>query len=231
MEEKEFINEIEKFHKERISKLKDNETPKSFREGGKIVIHLIPLDSFRNPKDYDLSIFAKEINTFLLPMLVENKEHSQEYNYDGVLDFISGTDDKCLSYVQLYRTGMIEAVEGLFLRPEIVNIDIYQIEQEIILRTEDYISLQKAIGIEPSLIYYLALLGVKGHTMEVNSIDTQALNVHPFDRDDLILPRITIGNFNINAKEILRLSFYRIWNACGYPRSFQYNEKGEFIAK
>lgn len=231
MVEKDIFNEIEVFHGQRIAKLKNNETPKPFSEGGKTVLHLIPLDSFSDPKNYDISAFQKQIDTLLKPMFVKNMAHTQDYNFDGLIDFIQGADGNCLSYVQLYRDGIVEAVEGFCFGSERKDIPIYSLEQEIILNTEYYLSLQKEMGIEPPVICYLALLGVEGHSIAVKSIDTHFLNIHPFDREDLILPKIVIEKFEINEAEMFRVSFDRIWNACGYPRSLQYNENGDFKAK
>ena len=231
MEERKILEEIRLYHEERIKRLKNNETPKRFYEGGKIVLHLIPIDSFRNPIDYELSVYQEQQDTLLKPMLTEKIGYSQIYNFDGVLVFSLASDQTCLSYVQLYTNGMIEAVEGFYLTREEKEIPIYSIEQEIILKTACYLSLQQQMGIEPPVVCYLALLGVREYWIMDRSIDTHFLDIHSFDRDDLILPVLKIDKFDIDTTKLLKINFDRIWNACGYPGSFQYDEKGEFKAK
>ncbi|MBU7009184.1 MAG: hypothetical protein HXS46_00730 [Theionarchaea archaeon] len=51
--------------------------------------------------------------------------------------------------------------------------------------------------------------------------------VHTIDRDVLALPEIMIENYDIIARDILKPCFDSIWNACGFPRSLNYNEAGE----
>lgn len=231
MEEKEIFKEIEEFHQERIKKLKNNETPKPCREGGKIVLHLIPLDSFRTFEDYDIFTFEEKSRVLLKPFFEEKEAFSQTYNFEGLLNFLLAGDKTCLSYVQLYRNGIIEAVEGVYFARERKDIPIYKIEQEIILKTDNYLLFQNEIGIKLPIVCYLALLGVKGYKIPSDSIRNDFLDIHPFDIENLHLPKIVIDKFEVDTKKMFKISFDRIWNACGYPRSFQYDDKGEFKAK
>lgn len=231
MEEKEIFKEIEEFHQERIKKLKNNETPKPCREGGKIVLHLIPLDSFRTFEDYDIFTFEEKSRVFLKPFFEEGEEFSQTYNVEGLLNFLLAGDETCLSYVQLYRNGIIEAVEGFYFAREEKDIPIYKIEREIMFKTDNCLLFQEEIGIKLPIVCYLALLGVKGYEIPSDSIRNDFLDIHPFDVEDLHLPKIIIDEPGVDTKKMFKISFDRIWNACGYPRSFQYNKNGEFTQK
>lgn len=231
-EEKEIFKEIEEFHQERIVKLKNNETPKPFREGGKIVLHLIPKDSFReDPTYYDIFTFEDKSRVLLKPFFEEKEAFSQTYNFEGLLNFLLAEDKTSLSYVQLYRNGIIEAVEGVYFAREKKDIPIYKIEQEIMLKTDIYLSFQNEIGIKLPIVCYLALLGAKGYKIPSDSIRNDFLDIHPFDVEDLHLPKIIIDKPGVDTKKMFKISFDRIWNTCGYPRSFQYNENGEFTLK
>ena len=48
-------------------------------------------------------------------------------------------------------------------------------------------------------------------------------------RDILLLPEIVIEDYEVSAKDILRPCFDSIWNACGFPRSLNYNDAGEWV--
>jgi len=235
MGNKEIMDKIEEFHKNRIVELKSNKTPKPFREGGKTVLHLIPMESFSNGKQYDLHAFQEKSIIYLKPFYTKRDTFNQEFEYGGLLNFILADDNTCLSYLKLYREGFIEAVEGFYLTLEEKNIPIYSMEQEVLLRTANYLEFLEAMTVKPPVECYLAFLGVKGYSIEINSnIDTQAMDIHPFDMEDIILPRIEIDDFDTSMPkmaELFRTSFDRVWNACGYPRSFQYDEKEEFQAK
>ena len=232
MEEREIFKEIKEFHQERVKKVKNNETPKPCREGGKIVLHLIPKDSFReDPTYYDIFTFEEKSRGLLKPILEEGEEFNQTYNFEGLLNFLLAKDNTCLSYVQLYRNGIIEAVEGFYFTREQKDFSIYKIEQEIMLKTDDYLLFQTEIGIKLPIVCYLSLLGVKGYKIPSDSIRNDFLDIHPFDVEDLHLPKIVIDKFEVDTKKMFKISFDRIWNACGYPRSFQYNKNGEFTLK
>ena len=42
------------------------------------------------------------------------------------------------------------------------------------------------------------------------------------------IDRLTIEDYGIAATEMMRPVFDAVWNACGYAKSFNYNEKGEW---
>ena len=228
-EGKEILKKIDDFREERLIKLRKNETPKPFHEGGKIVIHLLPFESFPSEKHYDLSVFKGQYQV-IKPMRFH--AYDQEFNFDGLLHFCVGADRKCLDYVQVYTDGKIEVVDGYYLSyNDRKELPIFSIEEDIIKSTKECLLFQEKLGIYPPLIFYLALLGAKGFSIRYGKIDDFFDNIHPIDREDLILPRIFIHNFDVNLENILKTSFDRIWNACGYPRSYHYNEKGEWIKK
>lgn len=222
--EKEIFQEIDNFHEERIKRLIKNETPLPFREGGKIVFHMIPFESFYSPKHYDLSAYKDKSQ--ILKVLRGVQEYTQTYNFDGLLYSIIGRGDKCFGYVQVYTSGLIEAVNGYYLTIEKKILYMLDIEKEIISNTGEYLLFQKELGINPPIIFYLTLLGTKGFSMPHDRIDPFT-TTHPIDREDLGLPKIIIEKFDIAPEEILKINFDRIWNACGYPGSEYYDKNGK----
>ena len=71
----------------------------------------------------------------------------------------------------------------------------------------------------------LSILNVKGFRMGVSSIyDVGNL----IDRDHLILPDKLAESPELDAASFLRPCFDQIWNACGYDRSLNYDEKGNW---
>ncbi len=225
MEEKEILEKVEEFHSERIEKLKNNETPLPSFESGKIVMHLIPFETFASPKHCDLSGYKGQILD-LKPL----KFHSldQMYDFDGMLHFELGKDEKCLAYVQAYFNGIMEAVDCHYLGFEHKELFIFEVEEIIISKTKEYIAFQKKLGIEPPIVFYLGMLGVKDFSIKYGHVDEHFDNIHPIDRNDLILPKVTIESFDASIEDLLKINFYRIWSACGYPRSFHYSANGEW---
>ncbi len=50
----------------------------------------------------------------------------------------------------------------------------------------------------------------------------------PIDRDHLIFPDRLAESLDFDAASFLRPCFDQIWNACGYDRSLNYDEKGSW---
>jgi len=229
MNEKNIVEKIECYQKERIENIKNNETTKPLIEGGKIIIHLIPFESVVDPKHYDFSSYNGQ-TLVLKPMRFNSLD--QEYNFDGLLHFEIGSEKKCLAYVQAYVDGKIEAVDCYYLGVERKKeLFIFDIENRLVSATEEYLKFQKDLGVELPIAFRLSMVGTKDFMIKYGNIDDYFHNIHPIHREDLILPTIIIENFDIPVERLLKISFDRVWNACGYPRSFHYDAKGKWIKK
>jgi hypothetical protein len=82
------------------------------------------------------------------------------------------------------------------------------------------------LGVEPPIFIFLTLIGVKGYSMSFNRDGRD--EVHKIDRDILLLPEAIIEGYDFVAEDVLRLCFDSIWNACGLPRSLNYDEDGNW---
>jgi hypothetical protein len=51
---------------------------------------------------------------------------------------------------------------------------------------------------------------------------------HEVDRDYLLIPEILVESYDTPASEILRPAFDAVWQACGFPRSLNYDEQGNW---
>lgn len=107
--------QISKFKIERTAQLISDNLPIPFYEGGKIVLHLIPLESFSLNYNIDLTPIIN-CPAKLKPIYSSGWNH--RINLEGVLSYSGGRNEQSHSYIQLYRNGIIEAVEGLMLSTE-----------------------------------------------------------------------------------------------------------------
>ena len=214
---------IRDFRLDRIAKISANETPVPFYENAKIVLHLIPIISFNPAQNYDISEIASHPEK-MSP--IYSGGWNNRYNLDGFLTYSEDQAGKTYSYVQLFRNGIIEAVEGLLLEPMEGKLIIHSIayEEKLIKSLSDYLSLLKTLNVELPLFVFLTLLGVEGYSMSVRQSRT-------IDRDILQLPEVIVENYDDSADKILRPCFDAIWNACGYPRDLYYNDAGEWAPK
>jgi len=221
------VDRIREFRENRISKIFANETPVPFYDNAKIILHLVPLISFNPAQSYDINKIAFE-SSKLPPINCHGWNHS--YNLDGFLTYSGGAAGKSHSYVQLFRNGIIEAVEGLLLKPYNGELLIPSIAYEecLIRSLADYLDVLKTLNVELPIIVFLTLVGVKGYLMTTGRWRLSVSETAQIDRDVLLLPEIFIESYDVDAKDILRPCFDSIWNACGYSRSLNYNEAGEW---
>jgi len=218
---------IRKFRENRISKIFASETPVPFYDTGKIVLHLIPIISFNPAQGYDIGkIVSCPDDMAPIPIHSSFSCHSR-YNFDGFLTYISGKDGKSHSYVQLFRSGIIEAVVSLELHGGKLLIAGNVYEGELVESLPHYLSVLKVLNVELPVFIFLTLLGVKGYSMSYDRGMSPIERVHKIDRDILLLPEIFIESYDAIAEDILRPCFDSIWNACGFPRSLNYDDTGK----
>ncbi|MBA7644727.1 hypothetical protein ES703_52472 [subsurface metagenome] len=219
---------IRTFREDRISKIFANETPVPFYDTAKIVLHLIPIVSFSPAQSYDIGKIASHPQK-MTP--INSSGGYDRYNLDGFLHYSRGRGGKSHSYVQLFKNGIIEAVEGLLLgfRAEESLIPSVTYEGKLIQSLLDYLSVLKALDVELPFFVFLTLLGVKGYTMSYDRGIFSIDEVHTIDRDVLLLPEIFIESYDVIAEDILRPCFDSIWNACGFPRSLNYDDAGKWV--
>ncbi len=216
---------IRNFRIDRISKIQANETPIPFNDGAKIVLHLLPIISFNPAQSYEISKISS--HSGMEPIYCAG--WNGRYNLDGFLSYSGGRDDKSHSYVQLFRNGIIEAVEGLLLEPYNGKLMIPSVayEEKLIESFSDYLSNLKTLNVEPPIFIFISLLGVKGYSMAVSDRFWVAES-HTIDRDILLLPEVIVESYEVSAEKLLRPLFDSIWNACGFPKSFNYNDEGKW---
>jgi hypothetical protein len=221
---------IRNFKLDRISKILANETPVSIYQNAKIVLHLIPIMSFNPAITYDIGEIAAQSEKFK-PIYCYGWNF--RYNIDGLLSYSRGKEEKAHSYAQLFRNGIIEAVETLLLESHKDKLYIPSVayEKELIKSLNDYINTLKHLSVEPPIFVFLSLLGVKNYIMAVDTWRHDIDEIHGIDRDILQLPEFIVENYETKAEYILKPSFDSIWNACGFKQSFNYNENGEWAPR
>jgi hypothetical protein len=202
-----------------------------FYDTAKIVLHLVPIISFNPAQSYGIGKIASNPGK-MMPMSCSGWNH--RYNLDGFLTCSGGREEKSHSYVQLFKNGIIEAVEGLTLDPRYTNGKLSiptDYERELIKSLPDYLSVLKTLNVELPIFIFLTLVGVKGYSMAVDRQRYWVDEVHTIDRDILLLPEIVIESYDVIAKDILRPCFDSIWNACGFPISLNYDDAGEWVGR
>lgn len=222
--------QITKFKTERVSQLFSDNLSLPFYDGGKIVLHLVPLESFSPNYSIDLKPIIKE-PAKLKPIYTSG--WSPRINLEGVLSYAGGRSEKSHSYVQLYRNGIIEAVEGLILHAgrEKKIIPSLTYELELLRSLDAFLKLLKELGVNMPIVIFLTLIGAKNWEMGVDRMKFWGNEYYKIDRDILQLPETIISSYDTEPKDILRPMFDLIWNACGYERSYNFDDAGNWVAR
>lgn len=104
-------------------------------------------------------------------------------------------------------------------------------EQYVLRALLGHLALQENLGVDPPVLVMLSLLGVGGYRMTASAPDFDAGVA--IDRDKLVVPEILSEEYEGDPHEVanhMRPAFDAVWNACGYPRSPNYDENGQWRA-
>ncbi len=194
----------------------------------KIVLHLIPLVSFASQNVIDFNILKR--NTQYIIGLYGASGNNFRYNFDGFVSFATCVKEynqqNSIWYTQLFRNGVIEAVDAFIIEAKKDNkvIPVYY-EEKLINALNQYLKCQKKLELNLPILVMLSLINVKGYIITNENLRSS----NKIDRDHLLIPESVIEDYDAKAADILRPMFDSIWQACGYERSFNYDEKGNWI--
>ena len=220
---------VRQFRADRIAKLHNNETPVSLVSGrSRTILHVLPLESFSGPVQYDVLKFSRQVGR--VPPMSPGTGWGSRINLDGLVVF---SGDASMSYTQLFRNGAIEAVEAYYLnvigpRGE-RTIPHIAVEQDVVGYLKTLFEIQRDLGVRPPIVVALTLTETRGLRM--------ATDVVPFDRgyqimeENLVLPETVVESFDEPAGKILKPIFDLIWNACGYAKSKNFDDSGNWIGR
>ena len=222
-------DKINNFIDERIYKIISDDTPVVCHKNPKILLHLVPLSSFRRPHTYDfrkINEVPHEYDSLLSP--IGHSFSNTRFNYDGYLVF-SGDYSSAGSYSQLFRNGALEVVEAFALEPHEgkKNFPVAYIENELIKATGRYLGLFKKMNVPFPIILKLSFLGVKGYKFIFENGIPEFYR-KPIDKDLLQLPPQIVENYSVNAEAILRPCFDTLWGAGGFPCDLFYDKDGKW---
>ena len=211
---------------ERLDAILQGNTPEPLAGQSYVCIHMIPISAFDPSFSFDIAT-AQERGATLPPL--GRIGWSPDVNFDGLLFWSREREGNGIAYVQLFRNGVIEAVDSELLaplQPHPERLDKYipsvAYERDIICAVNDYTSFYKKYEIPTPVLVGLSILNVKGFRMGTNNYDMG----RSIDRDHLILPDRLAESLDFDAASLLRPSFDQIWNACGHDRSMNYDDKG-----
>jgi hypothetical protein len=220
---------VRAFRLNRIGAILNGELTVQLPPGPKIVLHICPTVSFRPGFQIDLHKVYSLPSPETQPMT--NNSSGSHYNFDGL--FTKSTMDGAdCAYVQTFRNGCFESVDTTLLRsrdgkPYFPSIAF---EKQIVQCGNRLVALLKRLNVEPPYIAMLTFLGVRGFFMYVDPSRSPSTGAHPVERDNLYLDDILIEDAQKDFGYQIRPAFDQVWNACGWPKSWNYDSDGNWRA-
>jgi len=144
----------------------------------------------------------------------------------------SDGDGNRSAYVQVFRNGCLEATEStlLRLRDKAKYFPGVAFEQAVVECGARLLKLLEIMEIGGPYIVMLSYLGVKGYIIYVDPFRFMGHGTHPIERDNLFPDEIVIESASQDFGRAMRPIFNQVWNACGWPTSFNYDEQGNWRA-
>lgn len=216
---------IRAFRTDRIIALANNETPIPFIDNPKIVLHCIPIESFGGQPQYDVLPFNQDPRR-LRPM--GSVSYDRRLNLEGIVAFGGGTPAH--TYTQLYRTGVIETVQGSILAHEYKGklvIPSIAYEQYVFNYLPHCFEVLQQIGANVPVVVALSLIGTRGLEMGIDNFGFEVS--YPIQVDTLTLPETIVQDFSTPVGKILKPLFDLVWNACGQPSSKNFDAEGNWV--
>lgn len=226
---------IRRFRDERIGRIVGDETPVQLTPHPKTVLHLLPLSALDPTTRIDVSPLLYRSGEFPPLSSYHVQGWSPRYNLDGSLvTGKSGDPAIPATYLQLFRTGAIEAAESIMLRSErereaSINpvIKAASFENNLIVALKRYLRLLELVQVEPPIVVMLSLVGVKGYQLYLPDGMTASVSQYQIDRDTLLLPESIMQNSEETADKLLQPAFDALWQCVGYERDALYRDSGK----
>lgn len=223
--DEEAIDAVRAFRLERVTLIKATETPVLLSGRPKIVLHVVPLAGMERTRRLDAESLARAGDQLNPPGLAATRKR---VNLDGIVRWQDG-DRGAQGYVQLFRSGAIEAVDaftlGSFDGRDIIPAGSMEVSFiEALDSYLDYIGGLEDLG--PPVVVMLTLIDVHGLDL-VPREKYDRLSRYPIAQDDLILPEEVVEELEgVTSAQVMRPILDVVWNAAGFDRCLHYDEEG-----
>ena len=220
---------MQDFHCQRVSAVVAGDVPLEKREGGILVLHLIPESTVLTRSLLD-STSLKEHGGRIRPL--GELGGQSRFNVDGFLNFVG--DQKVRAYSQFFRDGRLESVMsdvGYAVNHHVENpplaIRSSLCERAVFDVIHDYLKVCKVIGIKPPIWMFSALVECEGFRMMTDRM-FRDVSDKAVDRSPAILPELKITSVDAEPQQLLRPWCDTLWQASGLERSFNYDQDGNW---
>lgn len=214
---------IRGFRADRVTRIAIGDTPTKVEPRGKVVFHIIPLSAFSG-LPVDISLTREQRYRLLLP---NARSARTKINIDGFVAY-DGDDECSDTYLQFFRTGIIELVKSVETSAEDKGWFVPGwYEESFIQAAEQYFDQLSSYGIGAPFYLMLSFCDVKGLRLYVGR--SYLFRGNPVaDRNTLLLPEAAINERDAIRRAMIGL--YAItWNAFGQEELLSFDASGNYV--
>ena len=156
------------------------------------------------------------------------------FNFNGIFSSGGTESQKNHSYLQLFRNGALEAVDGrISTNRSVFGIDC---EQQLLKRRgPSYMQFQKQLGLGPPLFIAITMLSARGFVVmpfvPSDFHNLLGMPIAPVDQDALLAPEVLVEDEGADVARLVRPALDTIWQASGWPGSQAYDESGNWVGE
>ena len=228
VESESVIERLRDFRSTRLIEILAGRTPVAMTGESKLVLHLLPIDSFSQSEPRD--ILGRNIDSSLMTPMNWSAA-SGRITLEGKLVYTHQVNGGSTSYVHFYRNGIIEAVDSSVLNHTLENgaknLPSVGYERMIIEALTKYLEFQKGVGFHPPIAIAITLTSVKGAQIGVDQM-WMMFQQNPVLQENLVLPEMMLHDFEQNYASVIRPAFDLVWNACGVAESKNFDADGNW---
>lgn len=218
---------IRNFRDQRITAILNDETPFEMTDyQQKTMFHLIPVNAFDTGKKYTFD----NLNYFNQLMPLTSSGWNNCFNLDGYLTYSLDQKNKCYSYSQFYKSGIIEALVCGFVYDQDKERIFYpnSFEAEILRGLYNYKSIYENMGISPPYIIFLTFIGFKNVIVTQDHLFRSSLRTVKIHKDIVKFPEVIWDNLDVKPETVLKPILDTVWNSGGYKGSPNYDAEGHY---
>jgi hypothetical protein len=215
------IEKARNFRRARIRQIEAGvRLPTSLQGSARSVLHLIPLSTIGQVDAVDLVRPRREIGLMLPPGWRAAGSMGERMNFDGY-----ARTDETVSYVQLFRSGALEAVDSHLLDYAPNRIPWPTLGKELMEQTRHYLKCLDVLGCDPPVAVAVTLVNVQTFSIGPDGgpsfFPTRELDLHI-----LSIPEVIAESLNIDVTRLMRPIFDILWQSCGRDRCDNYDSAG-----
>jgi hypothetical protein len=226
----ELAERMRQFRQERSDKISSGDTPVRLLDNRCLILHLVPFSHFEFGPAISIEQVIRDANYF--PPFGVKQRRDWQLNLDGITMLMSEQAAQQRSYVQIFRSGIIEAVDSCLSREQ-QSLDLKEIERSIVSYTYLHITGLRDCGIYPPFAVLVSLVGMKGIRLSLRKTSiTSFIREQIVDREQLYLIEVILEQIPTSIAELalaLRPILDQLANVAGSISSQSFDEEGNFL--